>query len=135
MLCLPKKVLLPPICMCLLPLYSASMTIKRLQKGGLDNDVKLELVNQSCNERVTSGHISWNKPMRNSNLVTGFSLEFHLPSASFRNEKTFILLETKVIRLCHQYTARPVCTSVQSEQSLYCWLTNFKFSSWYPYKW
>ena len=26
------------------------------------------------------------------------------------------------------------CISVQSEQALYCWLTNFKFSSWYPLK-
>ena len=39
---------------------------------------------------------------------------------------TLILLEPKVIRLCHQYRA------VQSDQTQYCWLTNFKFSSLYP---
>ena len=31
-----------------------------------------------------------------------------------------ILLELKVISLCHQYRARPACTSVQSDQALYC---------------
>ena len=29
---------------------------------------------------------------------------------------TFILLEPKVISLCHQFRARPACTSVQSDQ-------------------
>ena len=38
----------------------------------------------------------------------------------------------KVISLCHQYWARPACTSVQADQALYCWLNNFKFWSWYP---
>ena len=33
-------------------------------------------------------------------------------------------LESKVISLCHQYRARPACTSVQSDQALYCWLAN-----------
>ena len=37
---------------------------------------------------------------------------------------TLILPEPKVIRLGHQYRARPVCISVQSDQILYCWLTN-----------
>ena len=39
------------------------------------------------------------------------------------------LLEPKVINLRNQYRARPAsaCTSVQSDQTLYCWLTNFKF--------
>ena len=37
-----------------------------------------------------------------------------------------ILLEPKVIRLCHQYRARLACTSMQSDQALYCWQTNFK---------
>ena len=41
---------------------------------------------------------------------------------------TFILREPKVISLCHQYITRPACTSVQSDQVLYCWLTNFKSS-------
>ena len=45
---------------------------------------------------------------------------------------TIILLELKVISLCHHYRARPVCTSVQFDQALYCWLTIFKFSSLYP---
>ena len=45
---------------------------------------------------------------------------------------TVILPTPKVISICHQYRARPGCTSVQSDQTLYCWLTNFKFSSWYP---
>ena len=50
---------------------------------------------------------------------------------------TLTLLEPKAFSLCHQCRARPACTSVQSDQAeaLYCcWLTNFKFSSWYPYK-
>ena len=38
--------------------------------------------------------------------------------------------ETKVIILCHQCRARPACTSVLSDQAIYYWLTNFKFSSW-----
>ena len=33
---------------------------------------------------------------------------------------TLILLEPKVISLCHQYTARPACTSVKSDHTLYC---------------
>ena len=37
-----------------------------------------------------------------------------------------------MISLCLQYRARSACTSVQSDQALYCWLTNFKFSSRYP---
>ena len=41
----------------------------------------------------------------------------------------------KVISLCHQYKARPACTSVQSDQALCCWLTNFKCSSGYPQNW
>ena len=30
--------------------------------------------------------------------------------------------------------ARPTCTSVQSDQALYCWLTNIRFSSWLSLK-
>ena len=45
---------------------------------------------------------------------------------------THILSEPKMISLCHQYIVRPVCISVQSDQALYCWLTNFRFSPWYP---
>ena len=37
-------------------------------------------------------------------------------------------LEPKVITLCYQYSARPACTSVQSDHAIYCWLNNFKFS-------
>ena len=38
---------------------------------------------------------------------------------------------TKMISLCHQHRARPVCKSKQADQALtlYCWLTFFKFSS------
>ena len=50
------------------------------------------------------------------------------------NNLILILLELKEIRLCHQYGARPAYMSMQSDQALYCWLTNFKFSSWYPSK-
>ena len=39
---------------------------------------------------------------------------------------TLILPTPKVISLCYLYRARPACTSVQSDQALYCWLTNFK---------
>ena len=45
---------------------------------------------------------------------------------------TLILMELKVISLCHHYRARPVCTFVQSDLILNCWWTNFKFSFWYP---
>ena len=45
---------------------------------------------------------------------------------------TLILLEPKVISLWQQCRARSVCTSVQYDQALCCWLTNFNFSSWYP---
>ena len=42
-----------------------------------------------------------------------------------------ILLE--VFNLCHQYRARQAYfISVQSDQDLYCWLTDFKISSWNP---
>ena len=41
---------------------------------------------------------------------------------------TLILLELKVICLCHQYRARPTCMN-KSDQALYCRLTNFKLSS------
>ena len=34
---------------------------------------------------------------------------------------TLILSTPKVISLCQQYRVRPVCTSVQSDQALYCW--------------
>ena len=43
---------------------------------------------------------------------------------------TLILLKPKVISLCHHYTARPACTSVQSDQTLYWWLTNLKVFTW-----
>ena len=45
---------------------------------------------------------------------------------------TLVLLEPKVISLCHMYRARPACISVQSDQVLYCWLTNL---SWYSQNW
>ena len=38
---------------------------------------------------------------------------------------TLILPTPKVIRFCHQYRAKSACTSVQSDQALYFWLTNF----------
>ena len=37
---------------------------------------------------------------------------------------TIILLESKVISLCHHNRARPACTSVQSDQALYCILAD-----------
>ena len=37
----------------------------------------------------------------------------------------YILSEPKVISLSHQYRARPSCTSMQSDQAVYCWLTIF----------
>ena len=40
------------------------------------------------------------------------------------NTLIHILLRPKVISLCHQYRATPAGTSVQSDQALYCWLTN-----------
>ena len=38
---------------------------------------------------------------------------------------TFILLELKVISIYHQCGARPAFTTVQTDQALYCWMTNF----------
>ena len=38
----------------------------------------------------------------------------------------FNLLKLIVIRHCHQYKARPACTSMQSDQALNHWLANFK---------
>ena len=43
---------------------------------------------------------------------------------------TVILLEPKVICLCHQYRIRPAFTSIQSDQTQYCCLTNFKRQKW-----
>ena len=40
---------------------------------------------------------------------------------------TLTLLEPKEIKHCHQYRARPAWTSGQSDQALYCWLTNLRF--------
>ena len=45
------------------------------------------------------------------------------------NVFTLIQLEPKEINLYHQSRASPACTSGQSDQALYCWLTNFKFQS------
>ena len=39
---------------------------------------------------------------------------------------TLIPPKSKVISPCHQYRARPACTSVKSDQALYCCLTNFQ---------
>ena len=38
----------------------------------------------------------------------------------------------KVTSLCDQNWSRPACTSMKSDQALYCWPTNFKFTSWFP---
>ena len=57
---------------------------------------------------------------------------FSLAQNSWGNLLTLILPTPKEVSLCHQYSARPACTSMHSDQALYCWLTNFKFSSWYP---
>ena len=43
-------------------------------------------------------------------------------NTGIKNILTLILLETKVISFCHHYRT----TSVQFDQPLYCWLTNFK---------
>ena len=42
---------------------------------------------------------------------------------------TLILLEPKVISLCHQYWVRPACISVQLNLALYSCLTNFKMDN------
>ena len=42
---------------------------------------------------------------------------------------TLILLEPKMFNLCHQYRAKPTCTSVQSDLALYCWMANYKLVS------
>ena len=48
---------------------------------------------------------------------------FHNQTKIMMFKLTLILLEPKVISFCHQYRPRPVCTSVRSDQALYCWLT------------
>ena len=53
-------------------------------------------------------------------------------ASNFKRLLTLILLEANVFSFCHQYRVRPACTSMQPDQASYCWLTNFKFSSWYP---
>ena len=59
-----------------------------------------------------------------------FYFVFHSTALIYSIKAMFILnlilLEPKVISVCHQYSARPVCTSMQSDQTLYCRLTNFQ---------
>ena len=50
-----------------------------------------------------------------------FSVFFQVTVTQFL---TLILPTPKVMRLCHQYRARPACTSLQADQALYCWLTS-----------
>ena len=60
-----------------------------------------------------------------------YALHFIL-LAGMTGWKSYILLlnpypaGTKMISLCYQCRARPVCTSVQSDEALYCWITNFQ---------
>ena len=49
------------------------------------------------------------------------------------NNLTLTLPKLKEISLCHQYRARIACTSVQSDEALYCWPANFKFWTWHNY--
>ena len=45
----------------------------------------------------------------------------------YRTELNPYPAEPKVICFCHQYRARPACTSMKSDQALYCWLAKFKY--------
>ena len=45
---------------------------------------------------------------------------------------TLTMLEPKLIRLCHQCRARSAWTSILSDQTLHCLLTNFKFFLDFP---
>ena len=57
--------------------------------------------------------------LRNKLLVsTSCILCTHTTISTYKTHLTHILLEPKVISLCHKYKARPVC--------LYCWITNFQ---------
>ena len=58
------------------------------------------------------------------------SVYFHVYAVLLKDYNLTLILPTpKVISLCHQYRGRQACTSVQFDQALYCWLTNFRFSS------
>ena len=59
-------------------------------------------------------------------IHTKFHTSFQQVFLSYDNILTLILAKQRVISLCHQYKARPACTSMQSDQALllYCWLTN-----------
>ena len=72
-----------------------------------------------------AGFQTWMK--QNSNLTSVFE---KVKKYAYRyTSLILILLELEVISLCHQHRARPAWTYMQSDQALYCWLTNFKISS------
>ena len=59
-----------------------------------------------------------------------------MPSRSDTSGKiTLTLMEPIVSSLCHHCRAKISCSSMQSSQVLHCWLTNFKFLSWFPKIW
>ena len=63
-------------------------------------------------------------------ISISFHLKISVKTPRHYSDLTLILPTPKLISLCHQYRARPpACTSVQSDQAQYCWLTVFKFSS------
>ena len=84
--------------------------------------------------------VNHNKEVTPHKIVPTFDVWYKC-SFDLKGYKRFIaefnltLPTPKVITICHQYRARPSCTPVQSDQSLNCWLTNFKFLFWYPFKW
>ena len=62
-------------------------------------------------------------PPSNSHIL---KIKHNFYNKSYIYVQTQALLELKKINLCHKYRAWPAFTSMQSNQALYCWLTNFK---------
>ena len=55
-------------------------------------------------------------------FLTLSKIEVNLEACCFKP-----LLKRKVISLCHEYRARPVCISLQLDQALHSWLIYYKF--------
>ena len=89
-----------------------------------------QVLNKGCEWGRIQSHSLWVRG--HSLLPLNWSLVYL--NHSYGLYLTLILLKPKVISLCHHYTARPACTSIQSDQTLYWWLTNLKVFTWISWK-
>ena len=74
---------------------------------------------------VCISYLYFTPPLSNyilPHLVSFKLLVWYVCFGHFLSILTCIMPKSKVLCLCHQYRARPACTSVQS-QALYCWQT------------